>query len=196
MAVVLYKGYKKLEEYSKFHNLKLVKGLISTTDSSASYLDEKKFISEINNKNGFVATLFSDNVYIVFCKKSVFANSDTFDRLDTLTSNRTSMLLVIETVAEINKLKSYIELNKPVVNSISVQSFYINPLKNRFSSLEITLYDYQSLEKILLIEKKNLLLINFNDPVIAYLRLIPGQVIKTKDSSPLNGQSVSYRFIK
>lgn len=196
MSKGLFKGYKKIEEYAKLHALKLQKGLISTTDSSDGYVEEKKFIIEINNKNGFVVAQFEGGVFIAICKKTVFASSDAFDRLDSITQKRTSMLIVVETCAEINKLKNYININKPIVNSISLQSFIINPLKHRFAPVLVELFNYDELEKIIMVQKNNLPEIDFNDPIIAYLRLIPGQVIKITDVSPLNGKCISYRIIK
>ena len=190
-----YNTYLDIPNYAEKNNYKLVYGLLSLNEKIENYIDKKKFTIEINNNNGFVIVKFEDNIYIAICKKTVFVNSNSIEKLLNLTSDRKRLLLIYEHQYDFKKLKDFVQTHSSNINSISLQSFKINPLSHDFSP-QVKVIDYdKELFPFTMIDKKNLKEIYYNDPLIAYLGLQPGQVIEILNPSSISGFFTDYRFI-
>ena len=192
MSQDLYLGYLRLKEYAQETSLTLSYGLVTNTAKKEGYIDEKSFIIEINGKNNFVAALFG-NLYIIFCKNEAFKSSDSINRIKNIVGDSEALLIVEHNKP--NKLDTLLAEMKPHYNYMYLVSFVIKPFNNIFSPLNISLCDYDSLQKIIFFEKKDLSEISFWDPVIAYYRYKPGQVIEVVDANLSCGKSVSYRYV-
>lgn len=189
-----YQAYKKINEFAELHKLILLQGFYSNAEKKIDYADEKLFSLEIN-KNLFVASKFEGDYYIIICKKDLFKNSVAFNKMKNLTKNKRELLVIYEYEPDTKKKDSFIEEYKPIVNFIPLQVFLIGPLNHSAAPLSVELFDYEPLEKILMIKKKDLPEIAYTDPVIAWLRLRPGQVIKVVNFSPTCGKNSIYRII-
>ncbi len=188
-----YKTYNLVKDYAKLHNLILVNGFYSNSDKQDDYIDIKKFSLEIN-KSGFVTLRYKEDFYIVICKKQLFKDTASFNKMDNICKNRKEMLIIYEYELDQKKLQIYLEENKPIVNAIPLQSFLFK-LDHKSLPKKIELFDFEKENSMLMISKKSLPEISFNDPVIAWLRLKPGQVIKIKDYCPTSGYYITYRQI-
>ncbi len=197
--VSLYGGYYTIHRYAEEQELKLIKGLISPTENFDNYIDEHKFKTEILTKYGFVVTQFKTKedkiLYITVCADKVFENKDLIKKMMNIIKDGNEILLLVLYSENIAKLKSLLNDNKPVMNYITIQSFYANPLKHKYAPVSVEVVDYSELENFWYKDKKTLPEISFYDPIVAYLRFKPGEVIKIKDISPINGIFVSYRLI-
>jgi DNA-directed RNA polymerase subunit H (RpoH/RPB5) len=189
-----YAAYKKIDEFAKIHNLILLNGFYSNSEKKNDYVDERIFSMELN-KNLFVATKFETDYFIVVCKKDLFKNSTAFNKMKNLTKSKRELLVIYEYEPDSKKKDMFVEENKPVVNYISLQVFLIGPLNHSAAPISVELFDFEPLEKILMIKKKDLSEIAFTDPVIAWLRLKPGQVVKIVNFSPTSGKNINYRLI-
>ncbi len=189
-----YKAYKKIDDFAKLHNLILVNGFFSNGEKKNDYAEERAFSMELN-KNFFVASKFETDYFIIICKKELFKNSTAFNKMKNLTKTKRELLIIYEYDPDSKKKDLFVDENKPVVNYISLQVFLVGPLNHSAAPLSVELFDFEPLEKILMIKKKDLPEIAFTDPVIAWLRLKPGQVIKIINFSPTSGKNVIYRHI-
>ena len=189
-----YQAYKKINEFADLHKLIILNGFYSNAEKKIDYADEKLFSLEIN-KNLFVTSKFEGDYYIIICKKELFKNSIAFNKMKNLTKNRRELLIIYEYEFDIKKKDSFVEEYKPIVNFIPLQVFLIGPLNHSAAPLSVELYDYEPLEKILMIKKKDLPEINYTDPVIAWLRLRPGQVVKIINYSQTRKKNTIYRII-
>jgi DNA-directed RNA polymerase subunit H (RpoH/RPB5) len=147
------------------------------------------------NKNLFVAAKYETDYFIVICKKELFKNTVAFNKMKNLTKTKRELLIIFEYEPDTKKKDVFIEENRPIVNLISLQVFLIGPLNHAAAPLSVELFDFEPLEKILMIKKKDLPEIAYTDPVIAWLRLRPGQVVKVVNFSPTSGKNIIYRYI-
>lgn len=197
--VNLYKPYFKINDYAKETDLKLIHGYISSIESFDDYIDEIKFKIEILTKNHFVTSMFKDKngkiVYISICDNKIFSNTDNIKRLTNIYKDAYEILIISLYIGEIKKLKQLLNENKPTMNYISAQSFFVNPVRHIFSPISVKVINYEELENFWYIDKKKLPEINFSDPIVAYLRFKPGDVLQIDDISPVNGKFITYRLV-
>lgn len=189
-----YEAYKKIKDFAKLHDLILVNGFYSNNDKKTDYIEEKTFLMEIN-KNYFVTLKFEKDYFIVICKRDILKNTTAFNRMENLTKTRREMLVIYEYDTDKKKLDSLIDIYYPVINCIPLQSFLIGPLNHSAAPDYIKPINYEEIEEIIMIKKKDLPEMSFKDPVSAWLRLKPGQVVKIVNRSPVCGGHPIYKLI-
>jgi len=190
----LFQAYSGIKTFAEHHKLLRVNGFYTNSVKQEDYADERTFTLEMN-KNFFVATRFEENYFIVVCKKDLFKNTIAYNKLENLTRARKEMLVIYEHEPGLNKVATLLETYRPIVNVIPLQSFNIGPLNHITSPISVERFDYNELERILMIKKKDLPEISFSDPLAAWMRLRPDDVIKIVNYSPTAGKSVAYRVV-
>ncbi len=185
--------YEAIKTFQEYHGMELVYGFLSNSEKITNYIDEKKFISEINGKNGFITVCLSksgNNIYVCICKLNSL-NSQNTEKLFNITKQKA--LLVVE-YADKTRIQNIIT-KFPESNYIFAQSFLANPLKHLYSPYQIKKIDFGEISDILKIKKTAISEINYYDPVSAYMLLKKGDVIEIHDLSPVNGINVSFRMV-
>jgi len=187
-------AYFKIPEYAKIHNFKLENGLYTTKNKVDDYLSETKFLSEINI-NLFVIVKFAGDCYVCIMKSEGANDISKLTSVINMIKNFKELLIVTKDTKS-TKLINLASEHTPKINFINLPAFITNPMAHCFSPKSITKIDYEEEAKVILIEKKDLLEIDFHDPVIAWLRFKPGDVLCILNRSFVCGFDTHYRLVK
>jgi DNA-directed RNA polymerase subunit H (RpoH/RPB5) len=187
-------AYEKIDQYAKQHNLELEFGFYSTKIKNPDYLDKNKSISEINIST-FILTKFSGDIYICILREEGAHDTSKLKNILNLCGNFSELLLVVSDTQN-TKLISICTDHRPKMNLIHISTFIHGPLNHYSAPKEVRLIDYEAEQDIVMCEKNNLMEIHFHDPLCAWFRFKPGDVILILNRSFISGFNTHYRVVK
>lgn len=190
----MYNTYLATEAFAKYHNIEIEYGLCKLKNPIADLVSENEF--QLNfNSNHYVIVKLKPEFYIVFCDSTTFSISKYIENIKTIIGPfKIPTLFVAAELSTDVKIMNIIQNNKPQVNFMYAASFLTNPLKH-ISAPIVEKIDYEPIEKVILISKANLPIIPFVDPIAAWMRLVPGDVIVEKQKNIVSGLSTTYRHV-
>lgn len=186
-------AYEKIAEFAKFHDFKLEYGLFTTKNKIEEYLSESKLLSEINI-NLFVMVKFAGDIYVALLKSEAADDLSKLTSIVNMAKNFTE-LLIITPNPKSTKLNNLASEHMPKLNFINIIAF-ISSMKHCFSPKSVVKINYEDEEKVLMVDKKNLMEINFHDPLVAWMRFKPGDVLSILNYSFVTGYDTHYRLVK
>ena len=188
-----YIAYTKIPDFAKMHGFVLEFGHYTTKDKSADYLSENKVLTEINI-NSYILVKFENDIYVCIVKTDCAADTNKLNNILNV-AKKFSEILFIAPAGDNTKIRSLAAEHLPKINLINLPAFIANPMANCFSPASVEKIDYTD-EEIIHVEKKNLMEINFHDPICAWFRFKPDDVLRILNRSFVSGFVTQYRFVK
>ena len=75
-------------------------------------------------------------------------------------------------------------------------TFITNPMKHIKSPYKVKKINYEELQSLIKVERQHLSVIQYTDPVIAWMRFKIGDIIEECHLTVLNGIYTNYRLVK
>jgi len=187
-------AYDKIKDYAKIHNLELEFGLYSTKVKEPDFLSENKVLTEINI-NLFIITKFKGDNYVIILKEEAASNINKLNSVLNIIRGFSDALIVTHDVHN-TKIQNLILENLPKLNYINLPVFIKNPMNSIYAPKEVFKLNFAEEEKIIMAKKKDLMEINFIDPLVAWFRFKPGDIICLLYPSFVSGFDTHYRFVE